>query len=54
MISEYDKSNSLYKRILYYNNYNFEAIACIGSHHFYSDQPEIAFGLNSAELWNNL
>ena len=63
MISEYDKSILLYKNALIYDNCNFEAIACIGAHHFYSDQPEIAIkfykrlfelGLNSAELWNNL
>lgn len=63
MISEYEKSIALYKNCLSFDNCNFEAIACIGSHHFYSDQPEIALkfykrlfelGLNSAELWNNL
>lgn len=63
MISEYEKSILLYKNALIYDNCNFEAIACIGAHHFYSDQSEIAMkfykrlfelGLNSAELWNNL
>ena len=42
---------------------NVEAIACIASQHFYTDQPEIALqfykrlaqmGYNSAELWNNM
>ncbi len=63
LISEYERSISLYKTCLLYDNCNFESIACIGSHHFYSDQPEIALkfykrllelGLNSAELWNNV
>jgi len=63
LISEYDRSIALYKSCLLYDNCNFEAIACIGSHHFYNDQPEIALkfykrllelGLNSTELWNNI
>jgi len=63
LINEYDRSIALYKSCLLFDNCNFEAIACIGSHHFYSDQPEIALkfykrllelGLNSAELWNNI
>ncbi len=42
---------------------NVEAIACIASQHFYTDQPEIALqfykrlaqmGYRSAELWNNM
>ena len=40
-----------------------EAISCLASHHFYTDQPEIALrfyrrllqmGVNNTELWNNL
>ena len=63
MLNEYEVSMSLYKNVLNIDNCNFEAIACIGSHHFYSDQPEIALkfykrlfelGINSAEIWNNL
>lgn len=63
MISDYDTSMALYKSVLNFDNCNFESIACIGSHHFYTDQPEIALkfykrlyelGINSAEIWNNL
>ena len=31
-----------YKDVLHQDNMNIEAIACIGNHYFYSDQPEIA------------
>lgn len=31
-----------YKDVLKQDNTHVEAIACIGSNHFYSDQPEIA------------
>lgn len=63
MLGETGNSISLYKNILNLDNCNFEAIACIGSDHFYNDQPEIALkfykrlfelGINSAEIWNNL
>lgn len=63
LIGEFDSSMSLYKNVLLIDNCNFEAIACIGSHHFYNDQPEIALkfykrlfelGINSCEIWNNL
>merc|ERR1711988_573888 len=65
----YDMLNALlrgvqyYKRVLQYDSVNAEAIACLASHHFYTDQPEIALrfyrrllqmGVNNAELWNNL
>jgi tetratricopeptide repeat protein 8 len=42
---------------------NIEAIASLGSHHFYNDQPEVALkfyrrllqmGLHATELWNNI
>ena len=63
MMNEYDKSIALYKSVLYLDNCNFEAIACIGSNHFYTDHPEISLkfykrlfelGIQSAEIWNNL
>ena len=63
MINEFEQSMTLYKNVLLLDNCNFEAIACIGSHHFYSDQPEIALkfykrlfelGIYSTEIWNNL
>jgi len=31
-----------YKNALHQDNMCVEAIACIATHHFYSDQPEIA------------
>lgn len=63
MLNDYENSMVLYKNVLNLDNCNFESIACIGSHHFYSDQPEIAMkfykrlfelGITSAEVWNNL
>jgi tetratricopeptide repeat protein 8 len=63
MLSDYEESMLLYKGVLGLDNCNFEAIACIGSHHFYSDHPEVALkfykrlfelGITSADVWNNL
>ncbi len=63
LLSQYEQSIALYKEVLLLDNCNFEAIACIGSNHFYNDMPEIALkfykrlfelGINSAEVWNNL
>lgn len=31
-----------YKSVLFYDSSNVEAIACLASQHFYTDQPEIA------------
>jgi len=54
---------SFYKRVLQYDSVNSEAIACLASHHFYTDQPELALrfyrrmlqnGVANAELWNNM
>ena len=54
---------ALYKNVLQWDATNVEAIACMGAHHFYTDQPEIALrfyrrllmmGVNNTELWNNL
>lgn len=65
----YDMLNMLlrgvqfYKRILQVDSMNTEAIACLASHHFYTDQPELALrfyrrllqnGAANAELWNNM
>ena len=36
------KAVKLYKEVLHYDNTHVEAIACIATHHFYTDQPEIA------------
>ncbi|NXO03494.1 TTC8 protein, partial [Rhinopomastus cyanomelas] len=52
-----------YKDVLKQDNTHVEAIACIGSNHFYSDQPEIALrfyrrllqmGVYKCQLFNNL
>ena len=32
----------VYKDVLHYDNTHVEAIACIATQHFYTDQPEIA------------
>lgn len=65
----YDMLNALlrgvtfYKRVLQYDSVNSEAIACLASHHFYTDQPELALrfyrrmlqnGCANSELWNNM
>lgn len=60
-----DMSNAVkcYKDVLKHDSTHIEALACIASHHFYTDQPEIALryyrrllqmGVYSAELFNNL
>ena len=63
LMNNVDNSMQLYKNILNLDNCNFEAIACIGANHFYSDQPEISLkfykrlfelGISSAEIWNNI
>eukprot|EP00451_Oxyrrhis_marina_P015597 CAMPEP_0204328882 /NCGR_PEP_ID=MMETSP0469-20131031/13746_1 /ASSEMBLY_ACC=CAM_ASM_000384 /TAXON_ID=2969 /ORGANISM="Oxyrrhis marina" /LENGTH=360 /DNA_ID=CAMNT_0051311389 /DNA_START=29 /DNA_END=1111 /DNA_ORIENTATION=- len=65
----YDQLNAMmrgvqfYKRVLSFDSVNAEAIACLASHHFYTDQPEVALrfyrrllqnGVATSELWNNL
>lgn len=43
-------ASEYYKEVLKQDNTHVEAIACIGSNHFYTDQPEIAlrfYRLNS-------
>lgn len=53
----------LYKQVLRWDASNVEAVACLASHHFYTDQPAIALryyrrllqmGVNNTELWNNM
>lgn len=50
-------------QVLTYDASNVESIACLASHHFYTDQPEVALkhyrrllqmGVQNTELWNNL
>ena len=62
-LGELDEGVELYKQTLRWDASNVEAVACLASHHFYSDQPEMALrhyrrllqmGVNSTELWNNV
>ncbi|KAF4522484.1 hypothetical protein B566_EDAN002569 [Ephemera danica] len=57
------RSVQTYRIVLQQDATHIEAIACIGMHHFYSDQPEVSLrfyrrllqtGIYSAELFNNL
>ena len=57
------KALPCYKKVLVLDAANVEAIACLGSHAFYSDQPEMAIryyrrllqmGISSPALWNNI
>lgn len=41
-LNDVDKGIQFYKNVLYYDSSNVEAIACLASYHFYTDQPEIA------------
>ena len=41
-LNDTEKSISLYKQVLQLDNTNVESIASIATHHFYTDQPEIA------------
>ena len=37
-----EMATKFYKDVLQQDNMNVEAIACIATHYFYTDQPEIA------------
>ena len=41
-MNEMTNAVEFYKQVLHEDNMNVEAIASIATHHFYSDQPEIA------------
>lgn len=41
-LNDLDKAVTHYREVLKVDSTNVEAIACIGTHHFYNDQPEIA------------
>jgi tetratricopeptide repeat protein 8 len=62
-LNEVDKAFFNYKKVLFYDASNVEAMACIGAHHFYAHQPELSMryyrrllqmGIDSAEIWNNI
>jgi tetratricopeptide repeat protein 8 len=40
----------IYKDVLIQDASNIEAIACVGMHHFYTDQPEVALRFYRYEL----
>lgn len=41
-LTEMDNAVKIYKDVLQFNNMHVEAIACIATHYFYTDQPEMA------------
>lgn len=41
-MNELEKGTAVYKKVLALDASNIEAIACLASHHFYGDQPELA------------
>ena len=41
-LNDTEKAIGLYKQVLHLDNTNIESIASIATHHFYTDQPEIA------------
>ena len=62
-LGELDASANYYKQILKQEAANVEAIACMGTNYFYSDQPEVALkyyrrilqmGVNKPELFMNI
>eukprot|EP00877_Chromochloris_zofingiensis_P014770 jgi/Chrzof1/9547/Cz04g07120.t1 len=62
-LNDVDKGLEVYKQVLALDASSVEAIACLASHSFYTDQPEIALryyrrllqmGVSNAEIWNNL
>ncbi|XP_034317339.1 tetratricopeptide repeat protein 8 isoform X2 [Magallana gigas] len=62
-MNDMDNAVKFYKDVLYYDSMYVEAIACIATNHFYTDQPEVALkfyrrllqmGVYNAELFNNL
>lgn len=62
-VSDLDRAAQFYRRVLYFDSSNVEALASLASFHFYNDQPEVALrfyrrllqmGVNNAEIWTNL
>ena len=62
-LGDLETSVKFYKKVFQYDASNVEAIACIGTHNFYSDMPEIALrsfrrllqmGVANTELYNNI
>uniref|UniRef100_A0A8C8EI82 Tetratricopeptide repeat domain 8 n=1 Tax=Oncorhynchus tshawytscha TaxID=74940 RepID=A0A8C8EI82_ONCTS len=62
-MNNFTSATEYYKDVLKQDNTHIEAIACIGSNHFYTDQPEVALrfyrrllqmGVYNCQLYNNL
>ncbi|KAI8812746.1 hypothetical protein BJ742DRAFT_791665 [Cladochytrium replicatum] len=60
---EHEKAFRLFKQVIVHDPTSVEAIANVGTHLFYENQPELAIkyfrrlielGVNSSEVWNNL
>ena len=63
LLNNTDESQEIYRKILTIDSVHVESIASIATHHFYTDQPEIALryfrrllqlGVGNAEMFNNL
>ena len=63
MLNDALKAVEIYRKVLFLESINLEAVASVASYHFYNDQPEVALrfynrlvqlGVNNAELWNNM
>ncbi|CAE1320057.1 TTC8 [Acanthosepion pharaonis] len=62
-LNDLNESVSFYRQVLRFDSMQVEAIACIATHHFYNDQPEIALkyfrrllqmGVYKSELFCNM
>lgn len=62
-LNQMDEAVKLYREVLLIDPVCIEAIACIATHHFYTDQPEVALryyrrilqiNISSCEVYNNL
>ena len=63
MLNDMASGVAHHRKVLQSDSSNIEAIACLASHHFYCDQPEISLhlykrliqmGVDNCEIWNNL
>ncbi|GMI11993.1 hypothetical protein TrLO_g5768 [Triparma laevis f. longispina] len=63
MLGDVENSSAAYKKVLQIDASSIEAISCLASNSFYTDNPEISLryyrrllqmGLSSTELWSNL
>ncbi|XP_075245624.1 tetratricopeptide repeat protein 8-like [Convolutriloba macropyga] len=63
LLNNVEESQEIYRKILTIDSVHVESIASIATHHFYTDQPEVALryfrrllqlGVGNAEMFNNL